>query len=516
MDKAERKKRDYVPSGVTGLDHVLCGGFLREGFYLLQADPGSGKTTVAIQYVLGRLKAGESCLYVTLTESRADLEDACASHGWSIDGLEICDLTENAASMLGESRASIFHPSETELGETTTAILNAVERLNPRHVVFDGLAELRLLSGDSLRYRRQLLALKYFFKKKKITVLLLDDRSSGFDDIQPESLVGANIVMERFLPEYGKARRRLYVTKVRGAYFREGYNDYEIVDGGVVIHPRLIASDHHERFDRISYESGINALDEMLGGGLTTGTTTLLLGPAGVGKSTIAMQYVASALGRGERAAVYTFDEVIDTLFDRSEKLCQGLPGGPRKYQAAGLLHAQQIDAAELTAGAFAHKVSGEVEAGTKLIVIDSLNGYMNAMPEERFLITHLHELFSYLNQQGVITIMVVAQHGLMVGGLSEIDVSYLADTVLLFRYFEAQGEIRQAVSVFKKRTGMHQRTVRELRIMETGVMVGAPLVGFRGIMTGTPEYAGQTKMIAESVATAKGGARDAYADGSN
>ena len=510
MSTAERGKRNYVPSGVTGLDHVLQGGFVREGFYLLQADPGSGKTTVALQYVLGRLKVGEACLYVTLTESRADLENACASHGWSLDGLEICDLTENAASMVGESKASVFHPSETELGDTTKAILAAVERLNPQHVVFDGLAELRLLSGDSLRYRRQLLALKHFFKQKKITVLLLDDRSSGFDDIQPESLVGANIVMERSLPEYGKARRRLFVTKVRGANFLEGYNDYEIVEGGVIVHPRLVAAEHHERFERTSYESGVAALDDMLAGGLTNGTTTLLLGPAGVGKSTIAMQYVAAALRRGERAAVYTFDEVIDTLFDRSEKLCSGLPGGPRKYQADGQLHAQQIDAAELTAGAFAYEVRRVVEAGTKLIVIDSLNGYINAMPEERYLITHLHELFAYLNQKGVITIMVVAQHGLMVGGLSEIDVSYLADTVLLFRYFEALGEIRQAVSVFKKRTGMHQRTVRELRITEAGVTVGDPLVGFRGIMTGTPEYVGTTKILGEPGGAAKGDASNA------
>jgi circadian clock protein KaiC len=496
--------RNYVPSGVPGLDYVLQGGLLREGFYLLQADPGSGKTTVALQYVLARIKAGESCLYVTLTESRSDLEDACASHGWTTDGLTICDLTENAANLVGESQASVFHPSETELGDTTKAILAEVERVKPQHVVFDGLAELRLLSGDSLRYRRQLLALKQFFKEKRITVLLLDDRSSGFDDIQPESLVGANIVMERFLPEYGKARRRLFVTKVRGAHFREGYNDYEIVQGGVVVHPRLVAAEHHDRFKRSSYPSGVNALDDMLDGGLTTGTTTLMLGPAGVGKSTVAMQYIATALQRGERAAIYTFDEVLDTLFDRSEKLCQSLPGGPRKYQADGQLHAQQIDAAEMTAGAFASEVRRVVEDGAKIIVIDSLNGYMNAMPEERFLITHLHELFAYLNQKGVTTIMVVAQHGLMVGGLTEIDVSYLADTVLLFRYFEAHGEIRQAVSVFKKRTGPHQRTVRELKITATGIAVGEPLNGFRGIMTGTPEYLGQTKMLTGDAASPK------------
>jgi circadian clock protein KaiC len=505
MNQPKSKTREFIPTGVPGLDHVLRGGFLREGFYLLQADPGSGKTTVALQYVLGRIAAGEPCLYVTLTESRADLQDACDSHGWSLDGLDICDLTADAALSVGESKASVFHPSETELGDTTKAILAAVERVKPRHVVFDGLAELRLLSGDSLRYRRQLLALKQFFKERKVTVLLLDDRSSGFDDIQPESLVGANIVMERFLPEYGKARRRLYVTKVRGANFREGYNDYEIGDGGVVVHPRLVAAEHHERFDRVACECGVPALDDLLAGGLTTGTTTLLLGPAGVGKSTVAMQYVAHALKKGDRAAVYTFDEVLDTLFDRSEKLCRDLPGGPRRYQADGLLHAQQIDAAELTAGAFAHEVRRVVEGGAKVIVIDSLNGYMNAMPEERFLVTHLHELFAYLNQQGVVTIMVVAQHGLMVGGLSEIDVSYLADTVLLFRYFEAHGEIRQAISVFKKRTGMHQRTVRELKITGAGVQVGEPLVGFRGIMTGTPEYDGETHMIGQIGAAPRG-----------
>lgn len=499
------KRRNYVTTGVEGLDHVLMGGFLREGFYLLQADPGSGKTTVALQYVLGRVRDGERCLYVTLTESRADLEDACESHGWSLEGLEICDLTADAAALVGEAKASVFHPAETELGDTTKTILAEVERVKPRHVVFDGLAELRLLSGDSHRYRRQLLALKQFFKERKITVLLLDDRTNPFGDIQPESLVGGNIVMERALPEYGKARRRLYVTKVRGSKFREGYNDYEILDGGVVVHPRLVAAEHHERFDRTTYPSGVATLDEMLDGGLTTGTTTLLLGPAGVGKSTVAMQYVATALKRGDRAAAYTFDEVLDTLFDRSEKLCLGTPGGLRKYQDEGLLHAQQIDAAELTAGAFAHEVRRVVEAGAKVIVIDSLNGYLNAMPEERFLVTHLHELFAYLNQKGVVTIMVVAQHGLITGGQSEIDVSYLADTVLLFRYFEAGGEIHQAISVFKKRTGLHERTLRQLKITKTGVAVGEPLVGFRGIMTGTPEYGGETKMIIGSEG-AKGG----------
>jgi circadian clock protein KaiC len=492
------KGKHYVTTGVEGLDHVLMGGFLREGFYLLQADPGSGKTTIALQYVLCRVKAGDPCLYITLTESRDDLKIACESHGWSLDGLAVCDLTQDAATLVGESKASVYHPAETDLGDTTKKILAEVERVKPRHVVFDGLAELRLLSGDPLRYRRQLLALKQFFKERKITVLLLDDRSNTFGDIQPESLVSGNIIMERSLPEYGKARRRLFVTKVRGTKFREGYNDYEIADGGVVVHPRLVAADYHDRFDRIAFPSGIATLDQMLDGGLTTGTTTLLLGPAGVGKSTVAMQYVTNALRNGDRAAVYTFDEVIGTLFDRTEKLCAGSHDGLRKYQADGALHVQQVDAAEMTAGAFAHEVRRAVEAGAKVIVIDSLNGYMNAMPEERFLVTHLHELFAYLNQQGVVTIMVVAQHGLMVGGMSEIDVSYLADTVLLFRYFEVGGAIHQALGVFKKRTGRHERTLRQLKITEGGITVGEPLAGFRGIMTGTPEYDGGTRMIGD------------------
>lgn len=489
-------RKEFVPTNVPGLDHVLQGGFLREGYYLLQADPGSGKTTVALQYVLGRLRAGEPCLYVTLTESRRDLENACRSHGWPIEGLRVCDLTDATAHLNGGG-GSVFHPSETELGEITQSILAQIERASPRHVVFDGLAELRLLSGDAFRYRRQLLALKQFFESRRITALLLDDRSTPFGDVHPEGLVGGSLVMERFLPVYGKARRRLYVTKVRGARFREGYNDYEITHGGVVVHPRLVAAEHHETFARTTYASGIAGLDEMLAGGLPAGTTTLLLGPAGVGKSTTAMQFVFEALRRGVRAAVYTFDEVIGTLFDRSEKLCPSARGGDlRQYLEAGTLHVQQIDSAEMTAGAFAHEVGRAVETGAKLIVIDSLNGYVNAMPEERFLVTHLHELFAYLNQQGVVTIMVVAQHGLMAGGMSDLDVSYLADTVLMYRYFECRGEIQQAISVFKKRTGPHQRTLRQLRITEEGMVVGEPLSGFRGIMTGVPVYDGETELL--------------------
>ena len=304
-----------------------------------------------------------------------------------------------------------------------------------------------------MRYRRQLLSLKHYFEEHKITVLLLDDRSNALGQIQPESLVGGNIVMEKYLPGYGGARRRINVTKVRGSDFRDGYHDYEISQVGVVVHPRLIAGEHHETFVPQMYKSGVANLDVMTQGGLQAGTTTLLLGPAGVGKSTIAMQFVTTALSEGHKAAVFTFDEVVETLFSRSEKLCLD---GIRQYLENGQFHAQQVDPAELSPGAFADKVSRVVEDGAKILVIDSLNGYLSAMPEERFLTTHLHELFAYLNQLGIVTIIVVAQHGLLLANAAELDISYLADTVLLLRYFEVDAQIRQAISVFKKRTGPH------------------------------------------------------------
>jgi circadian clock protein KaiC len=478
-----------VSTNIEGLDNVLMGGFLRDGFYLVQGDPGSGKTTLALQFAQGRVQAKERCLYITLTESRRDLEQTCRSHGWSLDGIELRDLTR---SLGDQSEGSVFHPADTELSEIMEMVRAEVELVKPAHVVFDGLSELRLLSGELLRYRRQLLSLKDFLAAQHATVLLLDDRSASFTDLQPESLVGGNIMLERAMPAYGRARRRVYVTKVRGSHFREGYHDYEIVSGGLLVHPRLVAGEHHEDFKGEVCPSGIENLDVMLHGGIAAGSTTLLLGPAGVGKSTVSVQFVVNGLKSGKKAAIYVFDEVMHILVERAEKLCFGKPGGFKAYVREGLLHAQQIDPAEMSPGAFAHEVRRAVDAGAKIVVMDSLNGYLNAMPEERLLTTHLHELFAYLNKKGVLTIVVVAQHGMLVasgGQGGDLDVSYLADNVLLFRYYEAMGEIHQAISVFKKRTGSHERSIRQLAIDAQGVQVGEQLRGFRGIMTGVPIY---------------------------
>ncbi len=483
----------YISSGIEGLDRILCGGFLKEGFYLLQGDPGSGKTTLALQFLMQGAKRGERALYISLTETLTDLQKAAQSRDWSLDGVDICDLTAADLNGLRDSQYVMFHPSEVELGETTRRILTEVERVKPERVVFDGLSELRLLASDALRYRRELLALKAYFEQQRMTVLLLDDRTNAQNQLDPESIVGGSIVMEKSLPGYGGARRRIHITKVRGSNFWDGYHDYEVGRDGVVVHPRLVASKHHDDFEPVELPSGIDNLDRMLHGGLLTGTTTLLLGPAGVGKSTLAMQYVAAALRRGQKAAVFTFDEVIGTLLARCEKLVEK---SMASYRDSGQLHVRQVDPAELSPGMFADAVSTLIGDGVKVLVIDSLNGYLSAMPEERFLTTHLHELFAYLNQKGILTIVVVAQHGLAMTENADLDVSYLADSVLLLRYFEVDAEIRQAVSVFKKRTGGHERALRELQITSTGVNIGEPLIGFRGILTGVPEYTGVTKSL--------------------
>lgn len=476
-----------VATGIEGLDDILEGGFTARRLYLIEGNPGSGKTTLALQFLLAGTSNGERCLYVTLSETAQELRSTAASHGWSLDGIDLFELLPSEDNLLVDAHSSMFHPSEVELSETTKAILNEVDRISPTRVVFDSLSEMRLLAQDALRYRRQILALKQFFIGRHATILLLDDRTSNIADIQLHSLADGVISLEQTAPEYGAERRRLCVTKLRGRSYRGGYHDFRLIRGGLMVYPRLIAAEHSQVFAAERTLSGIAELDTMLGGGLDRGTSTLLIGPAGVGKSSLAAQYVYTSLLRGEHVAYFLFDESVRTLLTRSEMLGFNF----QSYIEAGQLHIQQVDSATLSPGEFIHIIRQTVERdSTSMVAIDSLNGYLNAMPEERFLFIHLHELFRYLGERGVTTLMVVSQYG-MVGSeiQSPVDISYLADTVVLLRYFETNGEVSQAISILKHRTSAHERTIRQFTISSKGIVVGVPLRQFSGILAGAPIY---------------------------
>jgi circadian clock protein KaiC len=477
-------------TGISGLDDILFGGLPSSHLYLVEGDPGTGKTTLALQFLLEGVKSGEKGLYVTLSESKEELLGVAASHGWSLDQIPIFEMAPQDEDIQPDAQYTVFHPSEIELADTTSAVLKQVDAVQPLRVVFDSLSELRMLARDALRYRRQILGLKRYFAGRNCTVLLLDDRTAEANDLQLQSIAHGVIIMESLERDFGIKRRRLEVRKMRGSRFREGYHDYSIETGGVAVFPRLIAAEHKPGSTPKSVLSGLDELDRLLGGGLDTGTSTILMGPAGCGKSTIAALYATAAAERGEAAAIFTFDETLVTLLHRVE----GLHIPIRKYMDSKKLIVRQIDPAEISPGEFVHSVRTLVESGTKTLVIDSLNGFMNAMPGEEFLTMQMHELLSYLNQQDVATIITLAQHGVIGSSMnSPVDISYLADSVLLFRYFEAGGMIRQALSVMKKRTGQHERTIRELSFKENKIQVGAPLEDFDGVLTGVPRFVGKT-----------------------
>ena len=476
-----------LATGNDGLDSILEGGFPANRLYLVEGDPGTGKTTLALKFLLESVAAGEPVLYVTLSETKEELISVADSHGWSLDGVNIYELIPSEESLKTETQYTIFHPSEVELGETTSAVLEEVERIKPRRVVFDSLSEMRLLARDPLRYRRQILGLKQYFSGRQCTVVLLDDRTSTLGDLQVQSIAHGVLELEHMALEYGAERRRLRVVKLRGSRYRGGYHDFNIETGGIAVYPRLIAAEHRVEFTREAVTSGVREMDALLGGGLDRGTSTLILGPAGSGKSSIAAQFVAAAAERGEHAASFLFDEGRDTYLSRAA----GLGKDMREQVEAGQLSVQQVDPAELSPGEFAHRVrSSVVHDGARIVVIDSLNGYLQSMPDERFLTVQMHELLTYLNQQGVVTILVMAQHGFMGSNMnSPVDVSYLADAVLMLRFFEAAGAVRRAISVVKKRTGFHENTIREMRLSSEGVTVGDPLSDFQGVLTGIPVY---------------------------
>ena len=498
MDKAEprpERYEDVAATGITGLDNILCGGLTPFRLYLVEGVPGSGKTTLAMQYLMEGARNGESVLYVTLSETEEELRAMARSHEWSLDGITIRELVPPEESLQPAEQYTMFHPAEVELSETTRTILTDVERLKPTRLVFDSLSELRLLAGDPLRYRRQLLALKQFFRGRRCTVLLLDDLTSSGRDLQVQSIAHGVLVLEQLLPEYGADRRRMRVLKHRGRRFRGGYHDYLIGTGGLQVFPRLVAAEHRTNLDEQKFSSGITTLDELIGGGLERGTSTLIVGAAGTGKSSLAAQFVAAAAGRGQHSAMFIFDESKNTLLSRMS----GLGVNLRQHVENGTVVIRQVDPAELTPGEFAWTIRREVEENqAKIVVIDSLNGYLNAMPGERFLTIHLHELLMFLGEKGVATILIGAHQGMMGPMVTPVDASYLADAVILLRYFEARGEVRQAISVMKKRGGQHERTIRDFALEPGGINVGLPLKGFRGVLTGVPVETGATLQKAE------------------
>jgi circadian clock protein KaiC len=471
-------------TGVEGLDSILGGGLPADCVYLVEGVPGSGKTTLAMQFLMEGARRGETVLYVTLSETEQELRTVAASHGWSLDGIHIHELAPGGDQLDPDTQYTMFHPSEVELGSTTRSILEEVERLKPQRVVFDSLAEVRLLAGAVLRFRRQVLALKQYFNGRGATVLLIDEAQVAEQGLHVHTIVHGVILLDQMRPEYGGDRRRLRVTKLRGRRYRGGFHDYRIRTGGVEVHPRLVAAEHRRDGDNTPVSSGSPELDMLLGGGVDRGTSTLLVGAAGTGKSTLAMHFAMAAAMRGEKTAMFVFDESLRALATRSRGIGFDVESGI----ADGLLMLRSVDPAELSPGEFIAAVRHAVEVeNARLVVIDSLNGYLNAMPGERFVLVQLHELLAYLGQLGVVTLLISAQQGLIGQMQSAIDVSYLADSVILLRYFEAEGTVRQAVSVLKKRTGAHERTIRELTIGAAGVAVGPPLTQYRGVLTGVP-----------------------------
>jgi circadian clock protein KaiC len=492
-DVAEPKR---ISTGSEGLDDILGGGFDSNRMYLYEGRPGTGKTTIALQFLLEGVRQGERVLYITLSETKRELTLVAKRHKWSLDGVHIFELVPPEITLDPDRELTVLHPSEVELNETTKLIFERVSALNPSRVVVDSLSELRLLAQSPLRYRRQVLSLKHFFASRQCTVVLLDDLSSADNDLQLHSISHGVVLLEQLAIEYGAERRRLRVVKMRGIDFRGGFHDFTIVQGGLAIFPRLVAAEHHIDFSGDYMSSGNSALDHLLGGGLERGTNALLIGSAGVGKSSLALTYAIAAAQRGERSVFFAFDEGRGTLEARAKTI--GLP--LQESLDKGLIRFQQIDPAELSPGEFAANVRKSVEVdGARVVVIDSLNGYLNSMPDGRFLILQMHELLTYLNQRGILTLLVLAQHGLVGPMDTPLDISYLSDSVLMLRYFEHAGRVRRALSVVKKRSGNHEHTIREFRLTSRGIVVGPPLANFSGIFSGTPQYTGDPSPLMQS-----------------
>ncbi|SHM36960.1 circadian clock protein KaiC [Duganella sacchari] len=488
MEEQNSLTTDFLATGVPGLDAVLGGGLTRDRLYLVEGEPGTGKTTLALQFLNEGVRHGESTLYITLAETVVELRSVAQSHGWRMDHIHIEEIIPDEKILDPQQQYTIFHPSEIELGSTTQRLLAAIDKYQPRRVVLDSLSELQLLAESPLRYRRQVLALKQYLSSRNCTTIFLDDRTALSTDLQVRSVAHAVLTLELVDQAYGAERRRLRVVKYRGVQFRGGAHDYKIVKGGLHVHPRLVAAHTRSDSQRRQLSSGMPALDALVGGGLEEGMSTLITGPSGTGKSSLAAQFVYAATQRGERCAMFLFEEARNNLLNRCANLGLHLSDAIDK----GLLSIQQIDPAELSPGEFSTAVMQSVDDGARVVVIDSLNGYLNAVPDERFLVIYLHELLTYLGQRGVVSIIVGVQQGMLgVGMTNAVDASYLADNVIMLRYFEADGEVRQAISVFKKRGSSHERTIRRFEIGKDGLRVGPVLKDFHGVLTGVPTYHG-------------------------
>jgi circadian clock protein KaiC len=478
----------FLSSGIPGLDDILRGGFTRDRLYLLEGSPGSGKTTLALQFLVEGVRQGESVLYITLSETSVELRAVAAAHGWSLDGIHIHEVLPSESILDPAEQYSVFHPGDVESGVTTKGILAIVEKIRPARVVLDSLSELQLLAANPFVYRRQVLAFKQFFASRSCTTLFLDDRTASDGDMQVRSIAHGVISLERMSTDYGGIRRRMEIIKYRGVAFREGLHDYKIRHGGIVVYPRLVAADTREPVKPKQFSSGLKELDLLLGGGIEEGSTTLIAGPPGTGKSTLASQFVSACLRQGKPAAMFLFEESASNLLNRSDSMGMNL----QSHIASKELSLVQVDPAQLTPGEFVHIVCRAADNGAKVIVIDSLNGFLQAMPNEKLLATHMHELMTYLGQRSVVTLLVGVQQGMLGGNMSTtVDASYLADNVVLLRYFEALGEVQQAISVFKKRGSRHERAIRKFSITPNGVEIGPQLKHFHGVLTGVPKLQG-------------------------
>ncbi len=474
--------------GILGLDDVLNGGLPRNRLYLVQGEPGTGKTTLALQFLMEGARNGEKGLYITFSESREELMAVAESHGWDLKGISLLELSAMESQLKPEAQNTVFHPAEVEMNQFTDLILKKVSEEEPVRVVFDSVSEMRMLAENSLRYRRQMLAIKQFFSGKHCTVLLLDDLTASPGDLQVQSIVHGVINLQKLHPEFGTERRRLSIVKIRGIQYVGGYHDYVIKKGGIAVFPRMVSADYEPGHHRGNISTHIKEFDELLGGGIDCGTSNLFLGPAGTGKSTLALQIAFAAAERGDKAAIFCFEESINTLYSRTESIGLNI----KKYVDQGLIEVRKIDPAQLSPGEFAQQIrSAVVERDLKVLVIDSLNGYLHAMPQEKFLTLQLHELLGFLSRRGVATVLILAQQGLMGMMNTPIDLTYLADTVVITRYFEVLGRVKKAVSVVKKRGGFHEDTIRELSITKDGIKVGKALKNFQGVLTGVPSFHG-------------------------